>query len=447
MKPYPKYKDSGVEWLGQVPEGWGVKRIKYTSSLNPTKDNFIDKESVELVTFLPMENVSEAGQIYCETKRTISSLWTGFTYFRKNDIIIAKITPCFENGKGALLNELDMEFGFGSTEFHVLRALNNVLPSFLFYITRSYQFRVLGEAFMTGAAGQKRVSTDFIENFIVGLPPIQEQTAIANYLDRKTAEIDCLITNKERLIELYEEEKTAVINQAVTKGLNHDAPMKPSGIDWLGDIPEHWEVKRLKHIAQVRQGVTKGRDLTGKEVIEMPYLRVANVQDGYLDLAEITTISILKSELERFSLRRGDVLMNEGGDNDKLGRGTIWNEEVVPCLHQNHVFCVRPEQLEFGQWISIWTQGTAAKFYFFICGKQTTNLASISSTGIKELPIPVPSLPEQASIVQHIETECRRLDAIIGKFKKQIELLKEYRTTLISEVVTGKIDVRDEVVP
>ncbi|MDD2467742.1 MAG: restriction endonuclease subunit S [Desulfobulbus sp.] len=211
---------------------------------------------------------------------------------------------------------------------------------------------------------------------------------------------------------------------------------KDSGVQWLGGVPEHWEVKRLKHIAQVRQGVTKGRDLEGKATIELPYLRVANVQDGYLDLEEIASIAILHTEIERYALQHGDVLMNEGGDNDKLGRGAIWNEEIKPCIHQNHVFCVRPNKLELSTWISLWTQSSTAKAYFLLRGKQTTNLASISSTSIRELPLPLPPLPEQTAIADFLDQETGRIDTLVAKKRRLIALLGEKRTALISRTVT-----------
>jgi type I restriction enzyme S subunit len=137
--------------------------------------------------------------------------------------------------------------------------------------------------------------------------------------------------------------------------------------------------------------------------------------------------------------------MNEGGDNDKLGRGTVWQEEILPCLHQNHVFCVRPFQIKFSQWISTWTQGFWAKSYFLLRGKQTTNLASISSTSIKELPIPVLPDSEQTAIAAYLDRETATIDQLVTKVEAAIVRLLEYRTALITAAVTGKIDVRGKV--
>ena len=218
MERYEVYKDSRVEWLGEIPAEWEVKKLKYEVQVNPLKDN-LDQTSDELVTFLPMDSISENGEADCSIKKPVSRVCNGFTFFRKNDVIVAKITPCFENGKCVILSDLDTSIGFGSTEFHVLRPKERIVGKFLYYITKSEIFMQSGEAFMYGAAGQKRVPSGFISDFPLVLPNVDEQTTIANFLDRKTAEIDALIAQKERLLELYEEEKTAIINHAVTKGL------------------------------------------------------------------------------------------------------------------------------------------------------------------------------------------------------------------------------------
>jgi restriction endonuclease S subunit len=343
MKPYPKYKDSGVEWIGTVPEHWEVKKLKYASSINPTKEIALDKESDELVTFLPMENVSESGTICCDSKKPISLLWTGFTCFKKNDVIIAKITPCFENGKGALLNNLDTEIGFGSTEFHVLRAVESISPAFLFYITRTYQFRTLGEAFMTGAAGQKRVPTDFIEEFFIALPSLSEQTTIAAFLDLKTAEIDSIIAKKERLIELYEEEKAAVINHAVTKGLDPDAKMKDSGIEWLGEIPEHWEVKELKYISKIID--CKNRTPVYQDNGSFFVVRTTNVRHMKLKMehAFFTDIDNFKEWTKRGVPEVGSILLTREAP---AGEACLVPQKLPLCLGQR-MMSIIPDKRKF----------------------------------------------------------------------------------------------------
>lgn len=214
---------------------------------------------------------------------------------------------------------------------------------------------------------------------------------------------------------------------------------KDSGVEWLGRIPEHWQIKRLKHIANVQTGVAKGKDNEGKDTIEVPYLRVANVQDGYLSLDDVATIAIPREDLTRYSLQPGDVLMNEGGDFDKLGRGSVWLGEIDPCIHQNHVFAVRPTKVS-SVWLNAFTGSLAAQFYFMGRAKQSTNLASISSSNIMELPVAMPPATEVELLLAHLNCETARIDALIEKKTRFIELLREKRQALITHAVTKGLD-------
>lgn len=215
-QPYPAYKDSGVEWLGQVPEHWEVRRLKRIARLNPSKSEVPLAMRNDPAVFLPMERVGSDGRFDASEVQPISALWNGFTYFRRGDVIVAKITPCFENGKGACLQNLPTSVGFGSTEFHVIRPSAAVTAPYLYRVTTLSEFRRLGADEMTGAAGQQRVPAEFIANFLIPLPPLPEQTAIAEYLDAQTAKIDAAIAADRRAIELLEEFRTRLIADVVT---------------------------------------------------------------------------------------------------------------------------------------------------------------------------------------------------------------------------------------
>ena len=173
-------KQTAIPWIGEIPEGWEVRKLKTVCKINPSKEKeiILDKE----VVFLPMEKVGENRVIDQSIFNITRNLISGFTYFERGDVIFAKITPCFENGKGALLDNLKSEYGFGSTEFHVLRSFNNIFTKeYLNYIVTSDGFMKIGETFMQGSAGQKRVTTEFVKEFQIPLPPLPTQTAIANF--------------------------------------------------------------------------------------------------------------------------------------------------------------------------------------------------------------------------------------------------------------------------
>jgi len=313
---------------------------------------------------------------------------------------------------------------------------------YLSYLLRFYD---LSKTFysMGGGLRQSMKYAD-VKRIPILMPTPGEQVAIATFLDRETAKIDVLIAEQETLLALLAEKRQATISHAVTKGLNPDAPTKDSGIPWLGEVPAHWEVTRLKFVAEVQTGIAKGKDTAGKDTMTVPYLRVANVQDGFLALDDIAMIDIEHQQLDRYRLVSGDVLMNEGGDFDKLGRGAIWREEIADCIHQNHVFAVRPHAVR-PEWLNQVTNSQYAQFYFMGRSKQSTNLASISSSNIMELPVVLPPDDEQVRILELIDAEIARLDELNAQSVQGIELLKERRNALIAAAVTGQIDVRGAV--
>ena len=278
------------------------------------------------------------------------------------------------------------------------------------------------------------------------MPPLDEQRAIASFLDRETARIDALIEKKRRQIELLHEKRAALISHAVTKGLDPAAPMKDSKIDWLGSIPAHWSMKRLKFISSLQTGLTLGKTYSDEELVARPYLRVANVQDGYLDLETITEVELPPREARRYELEAGDVLMTEGGDFDKLGRGYVWEGQVPGCLHQNHIFAVRPDTRVLDpRFLSTVLTSSHGKNYFTSTSQQTTNLASTNSTKLRSLPVPLPPLAEQGDILEWVARSAGQQEAMMSKVNLSIDRLREYRTALISAAVTGKLDVRQEV--
>ena len=216
------------------------------------------------------------------------------------------------------------------------------------------------------------------------------------------------------------------------------------GVKWLGQVPEHWQVLRLKDVAAVQTGITLGKDYRNTRTISRPYLRVANVQDGHLKLAHVKSVDVPVSEAEGATLHCGDVLMTEGGDIDKLGRGCVWRNEVHGCLHQNHIFAVRctrgPMSPEFLVRLMASQHG---RMYFELTAKRTTNLASTNSSTLRAFPVPLPFPEEQAAILDVILTQANPLEDAMDRAEMEIELMREYRTRVIADVVTGKLDIRE----
>jgi restriction endonuclease S subunit len=223
VRRYPQYKPSGVEWLGEVTAGWQVRRLKTLCRLNPSRSEVAALRDDTRVSFLPMERVGEWGELDLSGTQAIGDLREGFPYFRDGDVIVAKITPCFENGKGAVCVGLSGGVGFGSTEFFVLQPGPEAHPRWLYYLTRSEPFRVIGATMMTGSAGQQRVPSAFVSDFETPVPPLSEQAAIVAFLDGKLAEMDRVFLLLERLAGpsqartgLLAEYRAALIADAVT---------------------------------------------------------------------------------------------------------------------------------------------------------------------------------------------------------------------------------------
>ena len=325
-----------------------------------------------------------------------------------------------------------------STGFAVVRPKGSLFDArFCKYAVREKHFLWEVESRSTGVS-YPAINASDLADIRINLPDIETQRLIADYLDRETARIDALVAEKEKMLALLEEKRAALISRAVARGLDENAPLKPSGLDWLGDIPAHWELWRLKHLAEVRGGLTLGKKYLRNDLIEMPYLRVANVQDGYLKLDDVQTVEVSPEEARCYLLQRDDILMNEGGDIDKLGRGCVWRDEIKSCLHQNHVFSVRPRRAD-AEWLALWTSTLHAKRYFEQRAKRSTNLASISSTNIKELPVPMPPMDEQLNIKRYVESTVKKIVAIYSEMQQSIELLKERRAALITAAVTGQV--------
>lgn len=217
LSPNAKMKDSGIAWLGEIPEHWKVNKIKHHFILNPSIQKLLQSYSLEdEVVFLGMERVSVNGDVDNSEFRKIKDVKSGFSNFQKNDVVVAKITPCFENGKGAFLDMLKTDIGYGTTEFVVLRPLLSILGKYLYYITRTSQFRLLGAEVMTGSAGQKRIPTNFISQFTLGISDIIEQQEIIDYIQEKTSTIDKTISVTQKEIELVNEYKASLISEVVT---------------------------------------------------------------------------------------------------------------------------------------------------------------------------------------------------------------------------------------
>lgn len=347
-----------------------------------------------------------------------------------NDTIFATIRPALKR-VAKVTSELDNEIV--STAFCVLRPdTEQVDPDYLFFLASSDNFVASVAEHETGASYPAVRDRDVLDQE-VELPALSEQKKIAGVLN----ELRKSVLNEVELLGVTRELKQAVMRELFTRGLRGEMQRETE----FGPVPAAWAELLLDECATVQTGAAKGRRFSDAETIDVPYLRVANVQDGHLDLNEIKEIRIRKSEIERYCLLPGDVVLTEGGDFDKLGRGFIWRGELDLCVHQNHVFAVRPNRNRLlPEFFAYLAQSPYGKAYFLKVAHKTTNLACINSTKLKAFPVLIPpTLDEQREIVCILDALDRKIDL----HKQKRAVLEELFQSLPHKLMTGEIRVSE----
>ncbi|MDR3472833.1 MAG: hypothetical protein P4M09_14305 [Devosia sp.] len=443
MRAYASYRDSGIELIGRVPSHWSSSRLRFAVQLNPSKSEVAHRDRSEEVSFVPMDAVGEDGSLRLDQTRTIGEVETGYTYFRDGDVVVAKITPCFENGKGAIMRGLVGGVGFGTTELIVARPRGQISAAYIYWLFNSVSFRKLGEGAMYGAGGQKRVPEDFVRDFAVALPPPPEQAAIAAFLDRETGKIDALVEEQRRLIELLKEKRQTVISHAVTKGLDPTAPMKDSGVEWLGQVPAHWNVMPFKCAATILPGYAFPSSGFTKDPQHVRLLRGVNVDVGSVRWDEaVYWDRAVADGLDAFVLYPGEIVL--GMDRPWIGDGlriAMIEKGDTPSLLLQRVAAVKPRAANCGRYLYL-LLGLPA--FFHHCAPEMTGVSvpHISGSQVEDYVVAVPPEAEQLAIAEHVQTRTISFDELIAEAEAAVTLLQERRSALISAAVTGKIDVR-----
>jgi type I restriction enzyme S subunit len=426
FQPYPKYKDSGVEWLGEIPAHWEIKSLKLISSINmgqsPPSD--IVNTSGEGLPFLQgnadFGAVHPTAQTFCPSPPKIAEL---------EDILLSVRAPV-----GAL-NIADRKYGIGRGLCAVHPAIHVLEREYCHYVLQIARCQL--DAVAKGST-YDAVSADDVSSLLMLLPSIIEQHKIAAFLDRETVKIDTLIGKNERLIELLQEKRIALITEAVTKGLDPNVPMKDSGIEWLGIIPAHWDVVPI----YARYDVSLGKMLDAKRVTGEHlgyYLRNVDVQWDRINIGDLPQMDFAPYEDDRYLLSSGDLLVCEGGE---AGRSAIWHGELEKCFYQKAIHRARPlEKSQIPRFLFYLIYAMATSGVFEAGGNPNT-INHLTAVQLRHLRVPFPPSLEQRTLVAFLDQEMAKVDALVVRISEAIERLKEYRIVLISAAVTGKIDVR-----
>ena len=407
-----KMRDSGVSWIGEVPEGWEFSKIKYHCTM----------KSGDNITAL---DISDNGEYPVYGGNGLRGFYKIYNK-NGNHILIGR--------QGALAGNVHLVNGkFWATDHAVIVTLKNgVFINYFFRILESMNLNQY--AFDTAA--QPGLSVSRIMNLNIVLPNLKEQHRIADFLDSKCSEIDTLIENLCARVESAKEYKKAVITEAVTKGLDKDAKMKDSGVDWIGKIPEKWKVSRIGH----DYNVTLGKMLDSKEYDQHEmnnYLCAANIKWSGVNTSINKKMKFSSSEKPLYLLQKDDVLIMEGGT---AGTSCIYNNEFAPCYIQNSVHRCRAINNNISKYLYYWMHVVFYSGYInSICNKAT--ILHYTKEKVEKTPIALPSIVEQKSIVNYLDAKCSEIDALLQNYEDQIATLEEYKKSLIYEYVTGKKEV------
>lgn len=442
MRKYEAYKDSGVEWMGELPNHWDKIRLafvgKFLKGTGVSKADLAD-HGVPVILY---------GDIYTKYEIKTSTLQRFIPQniainsieIMQGDILFAGSGETKEDiGKCVMYNGGEKAYAGGDVIIFRPKQLNSL---YLSYVLNSEKVR-WEKAKMGKGEIIVHIYSSRLRELCIPHPSIAEQTEIGMYLDFKTSQLDTLISKKEKLIELLKEERTAIINQAVTKGLDPDVPMRDSGIGWLGKIPEYWELKKIKHVnKKIGSGVTpKGG---GEVYLEsgIPLLRSQNV---YFDGFKLDDVAFISEEIHNSmsgsKVYPSDVLINITGGS--IGRCFYVTDEFDEANVNQHVCIVRPNSKIEPAYLYNLLRSNVGQLQIDIC-QSGGNRESLNFEQLENFFIPLPSIEDQRKILGIINKSGIEINLIISKTQQEIELLKEYKTALISEVVTGKVDVRSE---
>lgn len=435
---YPSYKDSGVEWLGDVPEHWELWKMAHAfetigSGTTPSStDNSYYNGSYPWVTTGELrENIITTTKKMLTKKALLHN--SSLTLFPKDSILIAMY--------GATIGRLG-KLGIDATTNQACCVMTNskvIINNYVYYWLMGNKNEIINLAY---GGGQPNISQDTISNLKISAPDIQEQQTIANYLDKATDKIDTLISKQTKLIELLKEKRQAVISTAVTRGLDSTVAMKDSGVEWLGEIPKHWEVKKLKFIAYAKpSNVDKKSKEDEKDVLLCNYTDVY-YNDFITNKLDFMKATATDEQIKKFTLEIDDVIItkdSEGAEDIAIAACVQEIQDNLVCGY--HLTHIKPTHCN-GKYLFRAFNSNGIHDQFKVAANGITRYG-IGVYGIDNAWFPVPPMIEQEEIAKHIDDKTSKIDTLTAKATKAIELLKEKRTSLISAAVTGKIDVRE----
>jgi type I restriction enzyme S subunit len=428
VSEYPTYRPSGLPWVPRLPEKWKVLRNGRLFG-HRVETGFPDLPILEVslrtgVRVRDMENLK---------RKQVMSQKEKYKRAAKGDIAY-NMMRMWQGAVGPAPVD-----GLVSPAYVVVKPYDEANSSYYSYLFRTAAYMQEVNKFSRGiVADRNRLYWESFKQMPSLVPPRPEQDQIVAYLRAQDAHIARFIKAKRNLIKLLIEQKLHIIDHAVTRGLDSSVTLKPSGIEWLGEVPEHWEVQRLKNVANVVLGKMLTTEARGGEGAFKPYLRSTNVQWIKPDVRDVKEMWIAKAEMAQLRVRKGDLLVSEGGD---VGRACMWSDELPECYIQNsvHRVAAKPTMLPEFLFHQFFVYGKRGRFNAMV---NRVSIAHLTREKLVTIPFTVPRVEEQQAICRWITDECQPLDDAIARTEEEIKLIREYRDRLISDVVTGQMDVR-----
>jgi len=440
---YPAYKDSGVPWLGEIPAHWDVERLKYVARITGGGTPAMGRPEFwggDVPWASPKDFVADR---LSDTQDHITQ--EGLQNSTTHMVPEASVLVVVRSGilKHSLPVSLTLAPMAINQDVKALSPVRGLEARFLAAALRGLAGTVLVLCRRLGATVDS-IDAERFADLSLPLPPLAEQVAIAAYLDRETGRIDALVTRYRRLIDLLREKRAALITHAVTRGLDPDVPLRDSGVPWLGDIPAHWVVKRLKFALSRNDGGVWGEEGAGDDDVVLRSTDMGVGGEWQIDSPARRRLS--PSERREGRLAEGDLLVTKSsGSALHLGKTALVTKDVAAlgCCFSNFMQRLRL------------AQGNAAKYFYYLLnaplgreqmnylGTTTTGLANLNAAVLGDLRFTVPPLSEQVAIAAYLDRETGRIDALVERIERLIERLGEYRSALITAAVTGQIDVRD----
>lgn len=412
-------------------------RFKDICTLSPSYvGDMLDKE----VSFVPMESLRN-GEI--DLKEIPFGEAKGkYTYFGNGDLLVAKVTPCFENGNIAIAEKLKEGVGFGSSEIFVLRMKESAYNRYMFYIVQSSKFQGEACSTMCGVGGLKRISPLFMKTYELDLPPLPVQHRIASYLDAKTGEIDGRVALLEQKLDAYARLMRSVINRAVTRGLNPNVPLKNSQVDWIGQIPQHWVSYRLKDIGSLYSGLSgkSGDDFRCDDDSKTkPFIQFTNVLNNTtIDPCLFGRVVMEENEQQNRVEINDLIFLMSSEDYESIAKPAVVRDDLGEMYLNSFCRGMHIDQsIAYSPFVNYQLNSDFCRDSIRYEARGFTRI-NIKIDRIACQQITLPPLPEQQAIADYLDGKCAEIDAAVANTEKQIEALKRLKRSLINEVVTGK---------